>query len=192
MKETQELLNIDRVEIYQFKKDQGGTFVVEAVNDLSFSILGKTVDDSCFKQENINLYQNRQVSSINDVDLAQISPCYKELLQQFQVKANIVAAISFGDTLWGLLVAHQCLEPRQWENFEIDLLSKLANHVAIAIQQVQLIERVQDLNKNLERQVADRTQQLEQSLSQLERALLKEKELNELKSQFISRERVLI
>jgi PAS domain S-box-containing protein len=187
VKETQELLNIDRVEIYQFKKDQGGTFVVEAVNDLSFSILGKTVDDSCFKQENINLYQNRQVSSINDVDLAQISPCYKELLQQFQVKANIVAAISFGDTLWGLLVAHQCLEPRQWENFEIDLLSKLANHVAIAIQQVQLIERVQDLNKNLERQVADRTQQLEQSLSQLERALLKEKELNELKSQFISR-----
>jgi signal transduction histidine kinase len=48
-------------------------------------------------------------------------------------------------------------------------------------------ERVQDLNETLERQVADRTQKLEQSLIQLERALLKEKELNELKSQFISR-----
>jgi signal transduction histidine kinase len=63
----------------------------------------------------------------------------------------------------------------------------LANHVAIAIQQVKLFERVQDLNKNLERQVTDRTQQLEQSLRQLEIALRKEKELNELKSQFISR-----
>jgi signal transduction histidine kinase len=108
-------------------------------------------------------------------------------LQSFQVKANIVAAISFGDTLWGLLIAHQCSAPRQWEGFEIDLLRQLANHVAIAIQQVKLFERVQDLNKNLERQVADRTQQLEQSLHQLEIALRKEKELNELKSQFISR-----
>jgi PAS domain S-box-containing protein len=187
VKEAQELLRIDRVAIYQFKEDWSGTFVVEAVNDPLLSILGKTVDDPCFKQGNVNLYKNRQISSINDVDLAEISLCHKELLQQFQVKANIVAAISFGDTLWGLLVAHQCLEPRQWESFEIDLLRQLANHVAIAIQQVQLFERVQDLNKNLERQVADRTQQLEQSLSQLERALLKEKELNELKSQFISR-----
>ena len=108
-------------------------------------------------------------------------------MQCFQVKANIVVSIAFGDTLWGLLIAHQCFAPRQWEEFEIDLLRQLANHVAIAIQQVKLFERVQDLNKNLERQVADRTQQLEQSLSQLERALLKEKELNELKSQFISR-----
>ena len=187
VKEAQELLRIDRVAIYQFKEDWSGTFVVEAVNDPLLSILGKTVDDPCFRKVNVNLYQNRQISSINDVDLAEISLCHKELLQQFQVKANIVVAISFGDTLWGLLVAHQCLEPRQWESFEIDLLRQLANHVAIAIQQVKLFERVQDLNKNLERQVADRTQQLEQSLIQLERALLKEKELNELKSQFISR-----
>ena len=124
---------------------------------------------------------------MNDIDLANLSNCHKEILKSFQVKANIVVPISFGDTLWGLLIAHQCLAPRQWEEFEIDLLRQLANHVAIAIQQAQLFERVQDLNKNLERQVADRTQQLEQSLMQLERALLKEKELNELKSQFISR-----
>ena len=108
-------------------------------------------------------------------------------MQCFQVKANIVVTISFGDTLWGLLIAHQCIAPRQWEDFEIDLFRQLANHVAIAIQQVELFERVQDLNKNLEREVAERTYQLEQSLSQLKRALLKEKELNELKSQFISR-----
>ncbi len=187
VKEAQELLRIDRVVIYQFQEDWTGKFVVEAVNDPALSILGKTINDSCFNQDHIQQYQIRAISSINDIELAEISPCHKELLQCFQVKANIVAAISFGDTLWGLLIAHQCFVPRQWESFEIDLLRQLANHVAIAIQQVKLFERVQDLNKNLERQVADRTQQLEQSLSQLERALLKEKELNELKSQFISR-----
>ncbi|BBC23069.1 PAS domain S-box protein [Pseudanabaena sp. ABRG5-3] len=187
VKETQELLRIDRVAIYQFQDDWSGTFVVEAVNDSSLSILGKSINDPCFNQEYAQSYKNHTISSINDVEISDLSPCHKELLQCFQVKANIVASISFGDTLWGLLIAHQCLEARQWEEFELDLLKQLANHVAIAIQQVKLFERVQDLNKNLERQVADRTQQLEQSLSQLERALRKEKELNELKSQFISR-----
>jgi PAS domain S-box-containing protein len=187
VQEAQALLRIDRVVIYQFQEDWSGKFVVEAVNNPELSILGKTISDSCFNQDNIHRYQNRAISSITDVDTADLTPCHKELLQSFQVKANIVAAISFGDTLWGLLIAHQCFAPRQWEEFEIDLLRQLANHVAIAIQQVRLFERVQDLNKNLERQVADRTHQLEQSLSQLERALLKEKELNELKSQFISR-----
>ena len=187
VKETQELLRIDRVVIYQFNEDWSGAFVVEAVNDPALSILGKTINDACFSQDYVQKYKNRETSSINDVDLASLSPCHTELLQRFQVKANIVVPISFGDTLWGLLIAHQCFAPRQWQEFEIDLLKQLASHVAIAIQQVKLFERVQDLNKNLERQVADRTQQLEQSLSQLERALLKEKELNELKSQFISR-----
>ena len=187
VKEAQELLRIDRVVVYQFQEDWSGKFVVEAVNELGLSIIGKTVNDECLNQYYVQKYLNRSISSINDVDLADLSPCHKELLQAFQVKANIVASISFGDTLWGLLIAHQCLEPRQWEGFEIDLLRQLANHVAIAIQQVKLFERVQDLNKNLERQVTDRTQQLERSLSQLERALLREKELNELKLQFISR-----
>lgn len=187
VKEAQELLHIDRVVIYQFQEDWSGKFVVEAVNDPLLSVLGKTINDSCFNQDYVRKYQSISISSIDDVDLADLSAYHKELLQCFQVKANIVVSISFGGTLWGLLIAHQCLAPRQWEDFEIDLLRQLANHVAIAIQQVKLFERVQDLNKNLERQVADRTQQLEQSLIQLERALLKEKELNELKSQFIFR-----
>ena len=187
VKETQELLRIDRVAIYQFNQNWSGTFVVEAVNNPELSILGSSVNDPCFNQDYIQRYLNNSISSINDVDTADLSNCHKSLLQSFQVKANIVVAISFGDTLWGLLIAHQCSAPRQWEGFEVDLLRQLANHVAIAIQQVKLFERVQDLNKNLERQVADRTQQLEQSLRQLTIALRKEKELNELKSQFISR-----
>jgi len=187
VKETQELLRIDRVAIYQFNQNWSGTFVVEAVNNPELSILGSSVNDPCFNQDYIQKHLSNSISSINDVDIADLSDCHKSLLQSFQVKANIVVAISFGDTLWGLLIAHQCSAPRQWEGFEIDLLRQLANHVAIAIQQVKLFERVQDLNKNLELQVADRTQQLEQSLRQLEIALYKEKELNELKSQFISR-----
>jgi light-regulated signal transduction histidine kinase (bacteriophytochrome) len=39
-----------------------------------------------------------------------------------------------------LLIAHQCSEPRQWSSFEVDLLQQLANQIAIALSQAQLLE----------------------------------------------------
>ena len=66
--------------------------------------------------------------------------------------------------LWGLLVAHHCSSTRQWNQLEIDCLSSLANQAAIAIQQSELYQQVQRLNSNLERQVQERTAQLQQAL----------------------------
>lgn len=59
------------------------------------------------------------------------------------------------------------------------MLGQISNHVAIALQQA-------EMNQYLEAQVRERTQQLENSLAELERALMREKELGELKSRFIS------
>ncbi|MBD2002981.1 MULTISPECIES: GAF domain-containing protein [Cyanophyceae] len=66
--------------------------------------------------------------------------------------------------LWGLLVAHHCSSTRQWNQLEIDCLSSLANQAAIAIQQSELYQQVQRLNSDLERQVQERTAQLQQAL----------------------------
>lgn len=53
--------------------------------------------------------------------------------------------------LWGLLIAHHCTEPRQWQALEIDLLKSLATQVAIAIQQSSLVEQLEAANQELER-----------------------------------------
>ncbi|HEY9602021.1 MAG TPA: diguanylate cyclase [Allocoleopsis sp.] len=53
--------------------------------------------------------------------------------------------------LWGLLIAHHCSEPRQWEPLEIDLLKSLATQVAIAIQQSSLFEQLEAANRELQR-----------------------------------------
>jgi signal transduction histidine kinase len=68
-----------------------------------------------------------------------------------------------GAHLWGLLVAHQCCQPRQWQTFEIELLQQLASQVAIAIQQSELYEQVYRLNSDLEQQVQKRTAELQQA-----------------------------
>jgi diguanylate cyclase (GGDEF)-like protein/PAS domain S-box-containing protein len=51
--------------------------------------------------------------------------------------------------LWGLLVAHQCRETRQWQESEIVLLEQVANQVAIAIQQFQLYQDLKAANQEL-------------------------------------------
>ena len=53
--------------------------------------------------------------------------------------------------LWGLLIAHHCSGPRQWQSLEIDLLKSLAMQVAIAIQQSSLVEQLEVANQELQR-----------------------------------------
>ncbi|MFN3927269.1 MAG: PAS domain S-box protein [Pseudanabaenaceae cyanobacterium] len=180
VEETRKLLDTDRVGIYQFDPDWNGAFVVESARAPELSMLHRTVYDSCFRDHYLNRYLAGHISYINDVENSPvIADCYKKLLAEFNVKANIVAPIIFSDKLWGLLIAHHCQSPRNWEAFEIELFQQITNHVAIALQQA-------ELNKNLENQVAERTRQLEASLAELEKALAREKELGELKSRFIS------
>ncbi len=45
--------------------------------------------------------------------------------------------------MWGLLIAHHCAAPREWQSSEIELLRQLAAQVSIAIQQAALFEQVQ-------------------------------------------------
>ncbi len=53
--------------------------------------------------------------------------------------------------LWGLLIAHSCQDYRQWQKAEVDLLSSLANQLAIAIEQAELYATVQqELNRTKE------------------------------------------
>jgi PAS domain S-box-containing protein len=159
--EVRQFLDTDRVVIYQFHSDWSGSIVVESVSSEQLSILGQTIHDPCFHQW-VEHYRQGRIRAIADIHVSSIQPCYLELLSRFQVRANLVLPILQGDVLWGLLIAHHCSAPRSWQRQEIHLLEQLAAQVAIAIQQSELYQRVQQLNVNLETQVQKRTAQLQQ------------------------------
>jgi light-regulated signal transduction histidine kinase (bacteriophytochrome) len=85
--------------------------------------------------------------------------------------------------LWGLMIAHECSQPRKWQQTEIDFLQQLATHVAIAIQQSILFKQLKHTNQaleqskaNLEQRVSDRTAELataNQQLQQLNQELIR-------------------
>ncbi|NEO53164.1 MAG: PAS domain S-box protein [Okeania sp. SIO3B5] len=53
------------------------------------------------------------------------------------------------DTFWGVLVAHNCSEKRQWKKWEINLLYQLRIQLEIAIQQSELYQQLQNANQEL-------------------------------------------
>ncbi|WP_414541362.1 GAF domain-containing protein [Nostoc sp. CCY0012] len=139
--EVQNLLQADRVLIFQLAADGSGTVVQEAVLPGWPVVLGQNILDPCFQEDYVERYRQGRVSAIVDVDKANIQDCHRQFLQNFGVKANLVVPIRVREGIWGLLIAHQCATPRQWNNFELELLQQLADQIGIALSQSQLLEK---------------------------------------------------
>jgi len=141
--EVRRFLQTDRVIVYRFKPDWSGVVAVESVAPEWTPILYSTLDSSCFPSDYAPQYQQGRVRAIEDIYAAGLAQCHVELLETFQVRANLVVPILQGQQLWGLLIAHHCSGPRHWQQLEIELLSHLATQAGIAIQQSDLYQQLQ-------------------------------------------------
>ncbi|EAW34860.1 GAF domain-containing protein [Lyngbya sp. PCC 8106] len=159
VREVRQLLQVDRTVIFRFQADWSGVVSVESVVIPELSILNTNIYDPCFSQTYIEQYKQGRIRAIEDISKARLSQCYVDLLTQFQVRANLVVPILQGQHLWGLLIAHQCTQPRQWQTHETELLEQLATQVGIAIAQSQLYEQTR------------RQAQREQALNQVIQAI---------------------
>jgi diguanylate cyclase (GGDEF)-like protein len=149
--EVRQLFEVDRVVIYQFKPDWSGLVAVESLAQGCMSILGFHVMDTCFQSTRANYYQQANTKAIADIENAGLSPCHVELLRSLEIRANLVVPILQQQRLWGLLIAHQCRSTRQWQQSEINLFNQLAGQTAIAIQQSELYQQLQQANQELQR-----------------------------------------
>jgi PAS domain S-box-containing protein len=153
--EVHKLLKSDRVIIFRLWSDGSGKVVQESVVNGFPIILGHNIYDPCFSQDYIEKYRQGRVSAIEDIETANISECHVGLLKQFSVTANLVVPIIQRDSCWGLLIAHQCSNPRQWSSFETELLQQLANQIGIALSQARLLEAEVSQREELARSNAE-------------------------------------
>ncbi|MBM0745592.1 GAF domain-containing protein (plasmid) [Phormidium sp. CLA17] len=162
--EIRQLLQVDRVLIYRFEPDWSGVVVVESVSKSDHSIIGKPLIDHCFQQGFVEQYRQGRIQNLEDIYTGGLTQCHIDLLADLGVRANLVVPIVQEENLWGLLLANQCVQPRRWTLLEVDLMKQLSTQLAIAIQQSELYHQVQQFNAKLERQVQERTLQLQRSL----------------------------
>ncbi|WP_373536458.1 MASE1 domain-containing protein [Microcoleus sp.] len=194
--DLEEILNTTVAEVRQFFKvdrafigimDAGGAnlpspvygkIVAESVGVQYRSIVGLLLTDENHLEAQKTFYANNRVRIVSDTATVQKGDRVVQLYSDYQIRATLNVPIVLGDELFGILAVNQCSGPRQWQEFEIDLLEKLATQVAIALQQAQLLQQVKELNANLESQVEERTSQLQQKMHELQ-------ESNRLKDLFL-------
>ncbi|PLZ69729.1 GAF domain-containing protein, partial [Fischerella thermalis] len=153
--EIQKLLHTDRVIIFRLWSDGFGTVVQEALINGCSSILGRKLFDSCFLEHYQEAYRQGRVNVIPDVKTENIHPCHREFLENTGVKSHIIVPIIVRETLWGLLIAQQCIRPRNWSSWEIELLQQLATQIGIALAKAQLLEQERHRREELARSNAE-------------------------------------
>ena len=145
VEEIHQFLQSDRTLVYRVFPEGTGAAIAESISPNRLKLLDILFPEEVFPQENYERYIQGRVYALNDSEdeNESIVPCLVEFLADIQVRAKLVVPIIQNQTLWGLLIVHQCDTPRQWQDWEINLLKQIANQLAIAIQQSYLYEQVQ-------------------------------------------------
>ena len=132
--EVRHLLNCDRVLVYSLDENNRGMVIAESVAQQWTKAQGRMIDDPCLAVSYIDEYRHGRVRALNDIQKANVTPCYLEQLEELQVKANLVAPIVSEDKLFGLLIAHQCSDIRNWQEQEIHWLTEIATQVGLMLE----------------------------------------------------------
>ncbi|WP_434685741.1 PAS domain S-box protein [Pseudanabaena minima] len=147
VKEVRQFINADRAAIYKFNPDMSGTIVAEDIVSPWQPCLNVQVEDTCFRENLGGAYCEGRAFVANDIHAANLTACHVQLLERFQVRANLVVPILLPNEnkriLWGLLIIHQCSAPRIWQESDIQLLQQLAVQLSISIQQAIAYQQVQ-------------------------------------------------
>ena len=145
-------LKADRVGIYRFEPESefnAGEFIVEDVVAGFPSALNAKIQDHCFSESYVDEYAKGRIHTLTDLDEAEVQACYRATLEQFGIRALLVAPIVKGGQLWGLLCVHQCTQPRQWEEIEVQFVKQVADQLGIALQQSELLAQTKAQTEQL-------------------------------------------
>ena len=138
--EIREIIQADRVIIYRFDETWQGTIVAESVQGNWPRALGATIADPCFAERYVEKYKQGRVQATPDIRNAGLTDCHIQQLEPFGVRANLVAPLVVKGELLGLLIAHQCSGPRNWEAGEIGFFGQISTQVGLAIERIELVE----------------------------------------------------
>ena len=170
-----ETLEVDQVLIYQFNHDyKAGDVIAESVSPGWTPAIGTTIIDP-LTPEALERYQAGHVTYIEDRERASVAQYHSSILETLAVQANLVAPLFSSNRLIGLICAHQCASPRQWQSGEIDLMQQVAVQSGYALHQARSLQR-QQLRTLREQQLTEIISQMRQSLNeaQIHRAAVDE------------------
>ncbi|MDF2387250.1 diguanylate cyclase [Nostoc ellipsosporum NOK] len=168
VREVRKALRADRVGIFRFDSESNytsGEFVSENVLPDYDSVIAIKLKDYCFGEKYAVAYHQGRIQVLSNIYQAGLKDCHLIVLEQFQIKAQIIVPLMKGQNLWGLLCVHHCRCSREWKTSEIKFIRQLAAQFNVALEHSELLEQ-SHFQAN---QLAKANQALELANSQLEK-----------------------
>jgi PAS domain S-box-containing protein len=146
--EVRQILQADRALIFQLTADGTGVVVQESVLPDYPVTAEMRFSDEWFSEDCYEYYRQGNPRIVLDVAADEWAACLAEFMASVSVKSKLIAPIvqrrSDGlPFVWGLLIVHACSSYRQWHQNEAELLQQIANQMAIALQQAELYQQLQ-------------------------------------------------
>ncbi|ELS00832.1 signal transduction histidine kinase, nitrogen specific [Xenococcus sp. PCC 7305] len=115
--------------------------------------------DSFFQETQGGKYsEGQKFTAVDNIYTQNFDECYLKSLEKYQAQAYLIVPIFLDSKkLWGLLGTYQNDNPRVWQDSEIDLMQKIVNQLAIALQQSEYIDQLKNQTRNLEITVKELT-----------------------------------
>ena len=186
--QVQVMLHSDRVIVFQLLSNGNSRIVEEAVSRPFPALKDRYWENEVWAQTILDYYWQGKPRIVPDVMNDHWTNCLLAYSLEGQIRSKIVAPIlqdvhdrenhrwvapGATNQLWGVLVVHACQEKRVWQNSEAQLLQQIANQLAIAIQQANLFELLQQElteRQQAETKLTESNQQLARSNQELARA----------------------
>ncbi|MEH2351385.1 MAG: GAF domain-containing protein [Nostoc sp.] len=132
-----DVLNADRVLIYRFEEDNRSRAIAEATQAGLTSLLNQSLPINLFvTKPDVGDGQHLQD---NLTQVLELTPRQQQFWQRFQVQASLCLPLIVKQQLWGFLVIHHCLAPRQWQEAERSLLQQVGMMLTINLQWAEIV-----------------------------------------------------
>jgi signal transduction histidine kinase len=122
---------------------------------------------------------------VDDVDRAR-EPVQLELARAHGIKSLVAAPLRVREQVFGVLSVTSG-EPDRFDQGDVELLTAVANHVALAIDKAASFQTIEDLSRSLEEKVRVRTEQLRATNEELRTAY---RDLQATQQQLVQREKM--
>ena len=147
---TREALKCDRLLFYRLDENWHGTIIAESVDNSRYTVIGTNVSGFYLTEEYSQDWQVGNVEAVANISQASLSQYYLDQLQEFGVKAYLLAPVFTNNKPYGLLIAHQCSSERNWFSTEINLFKQVAIQIGYALEQAELLQKIEQGRQSAE------------------------------------------
>ena len=136
VEQVRKIIKLDRAVVYQFDPSDRATVMAESVGS---GYPQASLLNNYLTEESKNSFR---FVAIADIHQSNLSDRYLKQLKLLGVKATITAPILRDRQLFGLLIGHQCQQPRSWSQPETNLFTQLALQTGLVLDRVKLQEEL--------------------------------------------------